>query len=86
MAKNKSENEGWITQMHVFPDQGANENSTFEHDQPYVVEYQAPDGNRRTRLLSEEEVAEIREFNQLPPERVVNAEGEETNVIEEGGE
>ena len=68
-----SEDSKWLTQMHVFPEDADGE---AEHDYPYEVQYNPEDGTRRTRKLTKDQVAEIREFNGLPAEEVRNADGD----------
>jgi len=71
MAKSKE----WETQMYVFP----NSDGEYEHDRPYEVQYKSS-GERRTVLLNQEQVNEIRKANALPPELITNEEGEELDV------
>lgn len=62
--------EVWLEQMHVFP----NGTDVFEHDVPYLVEFEATTGVTRTREFSVDEIASIRARHKLPQEKVVTDE------------
>ena len=67
----------WLVNMHVFPRDGV-EGETYEHDEPYVVYYCADRdcGQRKTELIGDELIAEIRQFNGFPNEQVVSEGGD----------
>jgi hypothetical protein len=75
VAKNNDE---WLVQMHVFPEQGE-KGLEYEHDYPYTVEYNPADGKRRTVKMSAEEITEVRAFNGLPSEQILDEDGEEVS-------
>ncbi len=74
MSKHKHE---WLTQMFVFPEDGEAA-ADYEHDEPYEVLYCSDRdcGQRKTKLLSEDLAAEVREFNGFPNEEVHSEGGE----------
>ena len=63
----------WLEQMYVYPEQG-DKAAEYEHDYPYLVEYNPETGDRRTSKLSQEQVDENRARNGLPAEEVKNSE------------
>ena len=66
MTETNPEFEGvWLEQMYVFPDK----EGVYEHDTPYVVEFEATTGETRTRELSDEEAADVRKFNKIQEAR-----------------
>ena len=69
MSKHKHE---WLTQMFVFPEDGDSA-ADYEHDEPYEVLYCADRdcGQRKTKVLSEDLAAEVREFNGFPNEEIL---------------
>ena len=65
--KHKSK-EVWLEQMHVFPDT----EGVYEHDVPYVVEFETSSGKTRTRELTQDEAKEVRAFNKIAVEQIVS--------------
>ncbi len=64
---------GWIVNSYVFPESGTD---GYEYDEPYAVLYCAC-GSRKTEILSESLIDEVRGFNQLPPEEILSADDNE---------
>lgn len=58
----------WLEQMHVFPDG----DGVFEHDVPYLVEFEATTGVTRTRKLEQEEIKAIKTRHKLPQEKITD--------------
>ena len=63
----------WLTQMFVFPEE---DDDNYEHDSAYEVLYCSDRecGQRKTKKLSEDLAAEVRQFNAFPDEQVKGGE------------